>query len=274
MDEYGSKKYIVYLILVLAAAFFLIPMYVMLATSLKPFAEASIQTMWNLPSAISFDGIIEAYARLFPQLRNSIILVVPATLISAILGSINGYVLSEWQFKGSDTIFALILFGMFIPYQSILVPLVRFLQNIGLYGSLQGLIFVHIIYGLPITTLMFRNYYSDVPSALTEAAQVNGAGILKTYRYIFLPVSIPAFVVVFIWQYTNIWNEFLFAVTLTSQPSQQPITVALNNLAGSQVVQWNVQMSGALLTALPTLIVYIIFGRYFIKGMLAGSVKG
>lgn len=274
MNDYGSKKYIIYLVLVLAAAFFLVPLYVMLATSIKPFEEASIQTMWNLPSTISFDGIIEAYARLFPQLKNSIILVIPATLISAILGSINGYILSEWQFKGSDTIFALILFGMFIPYQSILVPLVRFLQSIGLYGSLQGLIFVHIIYGLPITTLMFRNYYSDVPSALTEAAQVNGAGILKTYRYIFLPISIPAFVVVFIWQYTNIWNEFLFAVTLTSQPSQQPITVALNNLAGSQVVQWNVQMSGALLTALPTLIVYIIFGRYFIKGMLSGSVKG
>jgi glucose/mannose transport system permease protein len=185
----------------------------------------------------------------------------------------NGYVLSHWKFKGSDTLFALILFGMFIPYQSVLFPLVQFMQSIGLYGSIPGLILVHVVYGLPITTLMFRNYYQDVPDALTEAAKVDGANIFSIYRHIFFPISIPSFVVVFIWQFTNIWNEFLFAVTLTDTQSQ-PITVALTNLAGSQVVEWNVQMSGAIITALPTLLVYIIFGRYFIKGMLAGSVKG
>ncbi len=274
MQDYGKFKYIVYVILFLLALFFLLPMYVLFATSLKSFEEVSRQAMWMLPQEYSLEAFFTAYARLIPHLRNSLVLVIPATLISAVLGSLNGYVLSEWKFRGSDTIFALLLFGMFIPYQSILVPLVRFLQNIGLYGSLQGLIFVHIIYGIPITTLIFRNYYADVPSSLTEAAKVDGAGIFKVYSKIFFPISIPAFVVVIIWQFTNIWNEFLFAITITQTPAQQPITVALNNLAGSQVVEWNVQMSGAILTALPTLLVYIIFGRYFIKGILAGSVKG
>ncbi len=274
MEDYGRFKYAVYILLFLFALFFLLPMYVLFATSLKSFEEVSRQAMWMLPQNYSLSGFITAYQRLIPHLRNSLVLVVPATLISAMLGSINGYVLSEWKFKGSDTIFALLLFGMFIPYQSILIPLVRTLQNIGLYGSLQGLIFTHIVYGIPITTLIFRNYYADVPSSLTEAAKVDGAGIFGVYRRIFFPISIPAFVVVIIWQFTQIWNEFLFALTITPSPGQQPITVALDNLAGSQVVQWNVQMSGAVLTALPTLLVYIIFGRYFIKGILAGSVKG
>ncbi|MFW5749458.1 MAG: carbohydrate ABC transporter permease [Halanaerobium sp.] len=268
-----QEKIIRYLILFAFALFFLVPMYVLLSTSLKSFAEVSINTMWQLPGSISISGFKTAFARLAPNILNSFYLVIPATLLSAIMGSLNGYVLSHWKFKGSDTLFALILFGMFIPYQSVLFPLVQFMQSIGLYGSIPGLILVHVVYGLPITTLMFRNYYKDVPDALTEAAKVDGANIFSIYRHIFLPISIPSFVVVFIWQFTNIWNEFLFAVTLTSTRSQ-PITVALVNLAGSQVVEWNVQMSGAIITALPTLLVYIIFGRYFIKGMLAGSVKG
>jgi glucose/mannose transport system permease protein len=268
-----QEKVIRYAILIIFALFFLTPMYVLLSTSLKSFSEVSINTMWQFPSSFSFAGFKEAFAKLAPNVLNSFYLVIPATLLSAIMGSMNGYVLSHWKFKGSDTLFALILFGMFIPYQSVLFPLVQFMQSIGLYGSIPGLILVHVVYGLPITTLMFRNYYQDVPDALTEAAKVDGANIFSIYRHIFFPISIPSFVVVFIWQFTNIWNEFLFAVTLTDTQSQ-PITVALTNLAGSQVVEWNVQMSGAIITALPTLLVYIIFGRYFIKGMLAGSVKG
>ncbi|TDP92774.1 carbohydrate ABC transporter membrane protein 2 (CUT1 family) [Halanaerobium saccharolyticum] len=267
------EKVLRYAILIAFAGFFLIPMYVLLSTSLKSFSEVSINTMWQLPSSLSFEGFREAFVKLAPNVLNSFYLVIPATLLSAIMGSMNGYVLSHWKFKGSDTLFALILFGMFIPYQSVLFPLVQFMQTIGLYGSIPGLILVHVVYGLPITTLMFRNYYQDVPDALTEAAKVDGANIFSIYRHIFFPISIPSFVVVFIWQFTNIWNEFLFAVSLTDTQSQ-PITVALTNLAGSQVVEWNVQMSGAIITALPTLLVYIIFGRYFIKGMLAGSVKG
>ncbi len=269
-----SKKYLIYLVLFLFALFFLLPMYVLVMTSLKSFAEVSVQTMWDLPRNLSLSGFMTALGKLAPNLMNSFYLVIPATLLSAMLGSINGYVLSHWKFKGADTLFAILLFGMFIPYQSVLFPLVRFLQSIGLYGSIPGLILVHVVYGIPITTLMFRNYYTEVPKALTEAAKVDGANILSIYRYIFFPISIPSFVVVFIWQFTNIWNEFLFAVTVTSRPENQPITVALTNLAGSQVVEWNVQMSGAIITALPTLIVYIIFGKYFIEGLLAGSVKG
>jgi glucose/mannose transport system permease protein len=268
-----TEKVIRYAVLIIFALFFLLPMYVLLSTSLKSFSEVSINTMWQLPTALSFSGLREAFKKLAPNIMNSFYLVIPATIFSALLGSLNGYVLSHWKFKGSDTLFALILFGMFIPYQSVLFPLVQFMQQINLYGSIPGLILVHVVYGLPITTLMFRNYYQDVPEALTEAAKVDGANIFNIYRHIFFPISIPSFVVVFIWQFTNIWNEFLFAVTLTNTQSQ-PITVALTNLAGSQVVEWNVQMSGAIITALPTLLVYIIFGRYFIKGMLAGSVKG
>ncbi|SFL21834.1 carbohydrate ABC transporter permease [Halanaerobium salsuginis] len=268
-----TEKIIRYAVLLIFALFFLLPMYVLLSTSLKSFSEVSINTMWQLPTALSFSGLREAFKKLAPNIMNSFYLVIPATILSALLGSLNGYVLSHWKFKGSDTLFALILFGMFIPYQSVLFPLVQFMQQINLYGSIPGLILVHVVYGLPITTLMFRNYYQDVPEALTEAAKVDGANIFNIYRHIFFPISIPSFVVVFIWQFTNIWNEFLFAVTLTNTQSQ-PITVALTNLAGSQVVEWNVQMSGAIITALPTLLVYIIFGRYFIKGMLAGSVKG
>jgi len=165
------------------------------------------------------------------------------------------------------------LFGMFIPYQAILIPLVQFLQGMKLYGSLPGLILVHVVYGLPITTLIFRNYYAEVPTEMLEAGGIDGAGFFGLYWHILLPISLPGFVVVIIWQFTQIWNEFLFGVTITNTGSQ-PITVALQNLAGSQVVEWNVQMAGAFLTALPTPLVYILLGRYFIRGLLAGSIKG
>jgi len=265
---------IYYIILALFTIFYVLPFYVTLSTSFKPFEEVSISNMWKLPSKLSFEGFKEAFARLGPNLKNSFYLTIPATLISAIIGSINGFALSKLRFKYSNTVFALILFGMFIPYQSVLFPLIQFFQAIGLYGTIPALIITHVIYGIPITTLMFKNYYEEIPNELVEASSVDGASIWQTYTKILLPISIPGFVVVIIWQFTNIWNEFLFAVTITSDPTKQPITVALVNLAGSQVVQWNVQMAGALIAALPTLIVYIILGRYFVRGLLAGSVKG
>ncbi|MFW6120165.1 MAG: carbohydrate ABC transporter permease [Petrotogales bacterium] len=267
------KKIITYILLGIFSVFFLMPVYVLLSTSFKSFQEVSMQRMWFLPRNFSLSGIVEAFNRLGPNLKNSFFLVIPASLISAAIGSINGYILSKVHFKGSNLLFSLILFGMFIPYQSILFPLISFLQDIGLYGSLWGLIVTHIIYGLPITTLIFRNYYAEVPNELIEAAHIDGAGLIKAYIKVMLPISIPGFVVVMIWQFTNIWNEFLFAVTVTNDPSIRPITVALVNLAGSQVVHWNVQMSGAIIAALPTLIVYIILGKYFLRGLLAGSVK-
>lgn len=263
----------IYAVLIIVAILFLIPVYMVLVTSFKSIDQVSIETMWNLPTAFTLQSFSRAIEKLLPNFINSILLVFPATALSAILGSMNGYVLAKWHFRGANIIFPLMLFGMFIPYQAILIPLVQFLQGMKLYGSLPGLILVHVVYGLPITTLIFRNYYAEVPTEMLEAGGIDGAGFFGLYWHILLPISLPGFVVVIIWQFTQIWNEFLFGVTITNTGSQ-PITVALQNLAGSQVVEWNVQMAGAFLTALPTLLVYILLGRYFIRGLLAGSIKG
>jgi glucose/mannose transport system permease protein len=275
-------RILIYGVLIVFALFYLMPIYVLLITGLKSFTEVSLDRMWNLPQSLSFDSFRDAWFGnestaingLAQNFMNSMLLTVPTTLISAILGSMNGYVLAKWKFPGANVIFPLILFGMFIPYQSILIPLVQTMRSIHLYGTLPGLILVHVIYGIPITTLIFRNYYASVPSELVEAARIDGAGILGVYRHILFPISLPGFIVVMIWQFTAVWNEFLFAIILVSDPKSQPITVALNNLAGSFSVAWNVQMAGALLAAIPTLLVYIFLGRYFLRGLLAGSLKG
>jgi glucose/mannose transport system permease protein len=190
------------------------------------------------------------------------------------LGSINGYLLTKWKFRGSDILFIFLLFGMFIPYQSILIPLMQALSAVGLSGTMPGLIACHVIYGISITTLIFRNYYASVPNELIEASRIDGANIFGIYWYVLFPLSLPGFVVVMIWQFTSIWNDFLFAVTVIGNPDLQPITVALNNLAGSMIVEWNVQMAGALIAAIPTLLVYILLGRFFVRGLMAGSLKG
>jgi glucose/mannose transport system permease protein len=276
------RRALLYLGLVALAVFYLLPIYVLLTTSFKEFREVSLETMWRLPTSVTLDGFVRAWAGdpgtgtrgLGQNFLNSVYLVVPGVALSVFLGSLNGYVLAQWRFRGSDTLFFLLLFGMFIPYQSILIPLVRLLQQVGLYGTLPGLIATHVVYGLPITTLIFRNYYASVPRSLVEAAEVDGAGILGIYRTVILPLSAPATVVTVVWQFTQIWNDFLFGVVITNKPTVQPITVALNNLAGSYIVEWNVQMAGALLAAVPTLVVYVLMGRYFVQGLLAGSVKG
>lgn len=273
-------RLLMYAVLIVLAVLYLLPVFVLVNNGLKSFQEVSLSRMWELPSSFSLDSFAKAYSRLAPNFRNSLLLVIPATLFAAALGSLNGYVLSKWKFTGADVIFPLLLFGMFIPYQSVLIPLVQFLQWVGraldlrLYGSISGLALVHIIYGIPITTLIFRNYYAAVPTEVVEAARIDGAGLLGTYRNVILPLSMPAFVVVMIWEVTQVWNEFLFAVTITSNPARQPIQVALQNLAGSQIVEWNVQMAGALLAALPPLLVYVFLGRFFLRGLLAGALKG
>jgi glucose/mannose transport system permease protein len=268
-----GRRALLYASLAVAALYFLVPVYVPLVTALKSFAEVNLAEMWAPPRRLAVDGFGKALEKLSPNLLNSFALTIPATVVSCLLGSLNGYVFAKWRFRGADVLFVLILFGMFIPYQSVLIPLVQFLSAIGLYGKLAGLIVVHIVYGLPITTLVFRNYYAEVPDSLLEAAQIDGQGFFALYATVVFPLSVPAFVVVIIWQFTNIWNEFLFAVVITQNPRLQPITVALQNLAGSQIVEWNVQMAGALVAALPTLLVYMLLGRYFIRGLLAGSVK-
>jgi len=260
--------------LVLALLFYLMPVYVMVINGLKEAQGVSLTTMWNLPNSLSGGGFLQAWQRLRANMLNSLIMVIPATIISSFFGAINGYLFAKWKFRGSDALFTIMLFGFFIPYQSILIPLVRFLQTIKLYGTIPGLITVHVVYGLPITTLIFRNYFAGVPTALVEAAQVDGAGIIKIFTSVMLPLSIPSFVVVGIFQFTNIWNDFLFGVTVVPNPAAQPVTIALNNLSGSFSVDWNVVMAGAVVAALPTALIYLFLGRYFISGLMAGSVKG
>lgn len=264
----------IYSVLTLFALFYLMPIYVLLVTGLKSFREVGLEEMWDLPSGIHFDSFKDAFDALDSNLANSFRMVIPATIFSCLLGSINGYVLTKWRFRGSDALFFALLFGMFIPYQSVLIPLVETLQRMGLYGSLWGLVVTHVIYGIPITTLIFRNYYANIPTELIEAAKIDGASIVGIYTRVVFPLSLPGFVVVAIWQFTSIWNDFLFAATVTSNPNLQPVTVALNNLAGSYIVEWNVQMAGALLAALPTLIIYIVLGRFFMRGLMAGALKG
>jgi glucose/mannose transport system permease protein len=282
-SAFNPSRIAIYTLMVFFAAIFLMPLYVMVVSSLKTFAEVQdLSKMWSLPSGINFESFQAAWSGipgkglrgLSGNLLNSIYLTIPATIISSLLGSINGYVLSKWKFRGSNVIFPILLFGMFIPYQSVLIPMTLTLAKIGLGGTLWGLILVHVVYGIPITTLIFRNYYAEVPTDLVEAAAIDGAGILGIYWRVLFPLSLPGFVVVIIWQFTNIWNEFLFAVIVLQKPELQPITVALRNLSGSQIKEWNMVMAGALIAAVPTLLIYILLGRYFIRGLLAGSVKG
>lgn len=269
----------IYFLLFFFSVLYLVPLYVLLVTGLKSFQQASLYHMWEPPTTFSLASFRKAlfggpkFSGLALNFKNSFLITIPAVVGSALLGSLNGYVLAKWRFRGSDTLFTLMLFGMFIPYQSVLIPLVQTLMKLGLYGSIPGLILTHIVYGIPITTLIFRNYYTTVPTELVEAAKIDGAGIFGIYRRVMLPLSWPGFVVAMIWQFTSVWNDFLFAVTIAENPLVRPVTVALNNLAGSFIVEWNVQMAGALLAALPTLLVYVFLGRYFMRGLLAGSLK-
>ncbi|MBV9392228.1 MAG: carbohydrate ABC transporter permease [Verrucomicrobia bacterium] len=254
--------------------FFLMPLYVMIVTGLKEVSGVSLSTMWNLPRQLSGGGFVEAFTRLSPNMGNSFAIAIPATIISAIWGAINGYLFAKWKFRGSNIVFSFLVFGMFIPYQSILIPLIQTLQILKVYGTIWGLVSVHVIYGLPITSLIFRNYFANIPDELVEAARIDGAGLIRTFTKVMLPLSKPAFVVVGIFQFTNIWNDFLFGVTILPNPVLQPVTVAVNNLSGSFSVDWNVVMAGAVTAALPTALIYIFLGRFFIRGLLAGSVKG
>jgi glucose/mannose transport system permease protein len=268
------NRFLIYGSLLLLSLVFLMPAYMVIITSLKSPDQINMNTVWSLPNPWYWESFAEAWEAFAPNLVNSLSMVIPSTIISSLLGSLNGYVLSKWKFRGANILFPLMLFGMFIPYQSILIPLFQFLNRIGLYGDIPGLILVHVIYGIPITTLIFRNYYAEVPTEMLEAGKIDGAGFFGIYRHIMFPISMPGFVVVIIWQFTQAWNEFLFAVTLTSGTGNEPITVALSNLAGGRAVQWNLPMAGAIMAAIPTLLVYVLLGRYFIRGLLAGSVKG
>lgn len=261
------------LALTAAALLFLLPIYIMVMAGLKSGAQADAAQMWELPTSFDPEGLRTAWQALGPNFRNSLLIVIPATVITSVIGALVGYVFSKLPFRLSNVVFGALLMGMFIPYQVVLVPLVRFLVEVGLYGTIPGLVLVHSIYGIPIATLIFRNYYAGLPHEIIEAAQMDGASHWGIFRRIMVPLSLPGFVVCGIFQFTNQWNDFLFGITVLPDPTKQPITVALNNLSGNFSVQWNTVMAGALVAAVPTALVYLLLGRFFVRGLTAGSVK-
>ena len=262
-----------YLALFALVCLFLIPVYVLVVTALKDPSQVSPRQMWQLPDALSLDTFRTVWPKLETGFRNSLVMAVPASIISSVLGAANGFVLSKWRFPGADIVFPLILFGMFIPYQSILIPLRQVLSDAGL-TNLTGLALVHIIYGLPITTLIFRSYFASISDELIDASQVDGAGMLRTFAYVAVPIALPAFAVSIIWQFTQAWNDFLFGIVVVTRATHWPVTVALNNTAGSQVVPYHEAMAAAALASIPTLLVYVLMGRFFMRGLMAGALKG
>ncbi|MEY2955532.1 MAG: carbohydrate ABC transporter permease [Gemmobacter sp.] len=278
-----AARVFVYLVLLLFALFYLLPLYVMGVNSVKPLAEITGGRMMSLPETFTLAPWASAWSTaqigveptgLRPYFINSLLMVVPAVAISTVIGALNGYVLTKWRFRGDTIIFALMLFGCFIPFQIVLIPMALVLGKLGLAGSVPGLVLVHVVYGIGFTTLYYRNYYAAFPTELVRAAMIDGAGFFQIFWRIMLPVSGPITVVSVIWQFTNIWNDFLFGASFGG--TSQPMTVALNNLVQSStgVKEYNVHFAGAILAALPTLIVYVVAGRYFVRGLMAGSVKG
>ncbi len=277
-------RLLIYAALVVFAIYYLLPLYVMLTNSFKPLVEIRQGDMLSLPSNATVAPWLSAWSTaqigvqptgLKPYFMNSILMVVPAVVISTLLGALNGYVLTKWTFRGADLVFGMMLLACFIPFQIVLIPMARTLGILGLAGTIPGLVLVHVVYGLGFTTLFFRNYYAAFPNELVRAAQIDGASFFQIFRRILLPSSGPIIVVTVIWQFTNIWNDFLFGASFANVDSI-PMTVALNNLVSSStgVREYNVHFAGAVLAALPTLIVYIVSGRYFVRGLMAGAVKG
>lgn len=277
-------RWLLFAILGVFALVYLFPLFVMIVTSLKTLDEVRAGNLLSLPQNPTLEPWISAWATTCVGLTceglkgyflNSVLMTVPAVAISAVLGALNGYVLTKWRFKGDGIVFALILFGCFIPFQIVLLPMATTLRLLGLASSTPGLVFVHVVYGLCFTTLFFRNYYAAFPNDLVKSAMIDGAGFFRIFWRILLPNSIPIIVVTVIWQFTNIWNDFLFGVSFAGGTSM-PVTVALNNIVNSStgVKEYNVHMAAAIIAALPTLVVYVLAGRYFVRGLMAGAVKG
>lgn len=273
-----------YGLLLVAALFFLAPLYVMVVTSLKDADQIRNGNLLSLPTALNFESWALAWNSactgvdcrgLKPYFLNSVVMAVPAVLISTAWGAINGYVLSMWKFRGSEVLFGFLLFGVFMPFQVVLLPMSQVLGYLGLSSSIGGLVLVHCLAGMAGTTLFFRNYYTAVPRELVNAARIDGAGFWRIFWRIVVPMSTPIMMVTLIWQFTNIWNDFLFGVAFSGADSK-PVTVGLNNMANttSSVKNYNVDMAAAIIAGLPTMLVYVLAGQYFVKGLTAGAVKG
>jgi glucose/mannose transport system permease protein len=263
-----------YVLLLLFLLFVLTPVYVVVIGSFKTSSDTTAAAQWSLPETWTLEPWRKAWDVLQPYMVRSLSLAIPAAIISSLIGSANGFVLARWRFPGANLVFAFILFGMFIPYQAVMLPLRTTFQELDVTRGVPTLIIAHVIYGIPICTLIFRNYYATVvPNEIIESARVDGAGLIQTYLRIILPISISGFVVTLIWQFTSVWNDFLFALFLTQQ-NNGPVTLGLAALAGGQKVDYAASMAGALITSIPTLLVYIVLGRWFIGGLMAGALKG
>ncbi|WP_367847720.1 carbohydrate ABC transporter permease [Rhodoferax sp. WC2427] len=278
------SRVLIYGVLFIAALFFLAPMYVMLATSFKDAEEIRSGNLLSLPHGLNFEAWTLAWSSactgtdcrgLQPFFWNSVLIVFPAVIISTLWGAINGYVLSLWKFRGSEVLFGFMLFGVFMPFQVVLLPMSQILGWLGISSSVYGLIFVHCLAGLAGTTLFFRNYYAAIPKELVNAARIDGAGFWRIFVRIIVPLSTPIVMVTLIWQFTNIWNDFLFGVAFSGADSK-PITVGLNNMVNttSSVKNYNVDMAAAVIAGLPTILIYVLAGKFFVKGLTAGAVKG
>lgn len=275
----GQKAFgtVQYALLFVFSIIVLMPAYVLLVTSFKRQGDYDQSTAWQIPTTWSVEGWVAAWNTLAPAVGRSLVMAILAAVLSSVLGSLNGYIFAKWHFTGSHVIFVLFLFGMFIPYQAIMIPLSGMMLNIQdsapWFAGVPTLILCHIVYGIPICTLIFRNYYAtSVPNEMIEAARVDGATTWSTYTRVVLPVSPPGFVVTLIWQFTSAWNDFLFALFLTNQ-NNGPVTFGLNALASGQNPNYPQIMAGVLVASLPTLIVYIVLGKYFVAGLMSGSVK-
>ncbi|WP_246003746.1 carbohydrate ABC transporter permease [Histidinibacterium lentulum] len=271
--------------LLIVAMYYLLPLYVMLVTSVKGMPEIRLGNVFSPPMEITFQPWVKAWAEACTGINcdglsrgfwNSVRILIPSVILSIAIASVNGYALSMWKFRGSELFFTILILGAFIPYQVMLYPIVIMLREAGLYGSLTGLVLVHVVFGMPINTLLFRNYFAAIPSELFKAARVDGAGFWGIYFRIVMPMSLPIFVVALIIQVTGIWNDFLFGVTYISSPERYPMTVQLNNIVNSVqgVKEYNVNMAATLLTGLVPLVIYFASGRLFVRGIAAGAVKG
>lgn len=281
---FSRRNIILYGTLFVAAAYYLLPLYVMVVTSLKGMPEIRLGNIFAPPVEITFEPWVKAWANACTGLNcdglsrgfwNSVRILVPSVVISIIVASVSGYAMANWKFRGSELFFSILIIGAFIPYQVMIYPIVIVLREMGVYGTLTGLVIVHTIFGMPILTLLFRNYFASLPEELFKAARIDGANFWQIYFRIMLPMSLPIFVVAMILQVTGIWNDFLFGVVFT-RPEYYPMTVQLNNIVNSVqgVKEYNVNMAATLLTGAVPLIVYFVSGRLFVRGIAAGAVKG
>lgn len=281
---FSRRNIFLYGTLIMVALYYMLPLYVMIVTSLKGMPEIRLGNIFAPPVEITFAPWVKAWAEACTGLNcdglsrgfwNSVRITIPSVIVSIAIASVNGYALANWRFKGANVFFTILIFGAFIPYQVMLYPIVILLREIGLYGTLWGLVIVHSIFGMPILTLLFRNYFTSLPEELFKAARVDGAGFWGIYFQIMLPMSLPIFVVAMILQVTGIWNDFLFGVVYT-KPDIYPMTVQLNNIVNSVqgVKEYNVNMAATILTGLVPLAIYFVSGRLFVRGIAAGAVKG